>query len=195
MSRRGWSRPSGFKSYNKFFLLSVEGDKTEKQYFELFNRGSTVVHVECLKSGRKSAPEMVLKRMVKRLKEYGIKESDEAWLVVDKDQWTDQQISELYLWSEEAPNYALALSNPKFEYWLLLHFEDPKGIESSRDCSQRLARHIVKYDKKLDIRKFSKEMVEDAISRARKRDNPPCKRWPENVGTTVYRLVENILQV
>jgi hypothetical protein len=49
------------------------------------------------------------------------------------------------------PQY-FALSNPKFEYWLLLHFNDGTGIASSRDCSDRLKRHLPGYDKGIDAR-------------------------------------------
>jgi hypothetical protein len=42
----------------------------------------------------------VLARMESYLKEEGLKASDEAWLVVDKDQWTEEQLSLLYQWSQ-----------------------------------------------------------------------------------------------
>ncbi len=100
------------------------------------------------------------------LRQEALGSSDEAWLVVDKDQWTDEQLDQLHAWARTHDNYGFTLSNPKFEYWLLLHFEDGTGIASSRDCSDRL------------------------------RDNPPCTDWPRALGgTTVYKLVENILQV
>ncbi len=34
--------------------------------------------------------------------------------------------------------------------------------------------------------------IADAIKRAKRKDNPPCEKWPQNTGTTVYRLVEKI---
>ena len=120
--------------------------------------------------------------------------SDEAWLVVDKDHWQDRDLEQLHKWSQEAENYGFALSNPRFEYWLLLHFEDGTQIGSSRECSTRLKRYLPDYDKNIDIRKITPEMIQDAIRRARVRDNPPCTDWPRKLGsTTVYKLVENIL--
>lgn len=117
----------------------------------------------------------------------------EAWLVVDKDQWTDEQLTELFNWSRKQDNYGFALSNPKFEYWLLLHFEDGNGITCSRDCSERLRRFYPEYNKGIDPRKITMGMVMDAIRRAKQRDNPRCLDWPRIIGgTTVYRLVENI---
>ena len=125
-----------------------------------------------------------------------MKSSDEAWLVVDKDQWGDEQLMQLYDWAQTRNNYGFALSNPKFEYWLLLHFEDGTGIASSRDCDARLKRQLPNYNKGIDAGKISRKQIDDAIRRAKLRDNPPCIDWPRTFGsTTVYRLVENILKV
>jgi hypothetical protein len=62
--------------------------------------------------------------MTKYLKEQRLLKTDEAWLAVDKDIWIDSQLQELHQWPQEAQNHGFALSNPSFEYWLLLHFED-----------------------------------------------------------------------
>ncbi len=130
--------------------------------------------------------------MEEHLKEKGLNKSDEAWLVVDKDQWTDNQLAELGRWAKKKVNYGMALSNPKFEYWLLLHFEDGKNATTS-NCDKRLKKYLPDYDKTIDIRKISTDMINDAIRRAKKRDNPPCEDWPRGTGSTVYRLVEKIL--
>ena len=122
--------------------------------------------------------------------------SDEAWLVVGKDNWKDEQLERLHAWAQSHKNYGFALSNPKFEYWLLLHFEDGIGISSSIECSERLKRYLPGYDKGIDVRKISRSQIDMAVERARQRDNPPCCDWPRNPGvTTVYRLVESILRL
>jgi hypothetical protein len=127
------------------------------------------------------------------LKKQSLKKSDEAWLVVDKDSWTEKQLLLLNHWALSQENYRLALSNPKFEFWLLLHFEDGDGVTNSRNCSEHLKRHMPDYDKGIDISKITHHRIISAIKRATKRDNPPCVDWPRNTGTTVYRLVENII--
>ncbi len=192
--RRKFSRPLGERRYRKIFILAVEGIKTEPQYFDVFNDQNSVIRVNCLKGKHDSSPPQVLTRMENHLKKEGLKKSDEAWLVVDKDQWTDEQLSQLHQWSQQADNYGFALSNPKFEFWLLLHFEDSSGVSSSQICSQKLERYLPGYDKNIDIRKISDTMITDAIKRARKRDNPPCGDWPRTTGTTVYKLIERILE-
>lgn len=192
--RRKFQRPSGERRYRKLFVIAVEGDKTEPQYFAIFNEALSVIHVKCLKSKHDSAPPQVLKRMEDYLKEKGLRKSDEAWLVVDKDRWTDEQLAQLFEWSLDRNNYGFALSNPNFEYWLLLHFEDGTGIGTSRECYNRLNRHFPGYDKRIDPRKITREMINDAVQRARTRDLPPCSDWPRTTGTTVYRLIERILE-
>lgn len=193
--RRKFERYLGQRRYRKMFVLAVEGVKTEPQYFTLFNNQQTVIWVHCLKGGQESSPPQVLKRMENHLKREALRSSDEAWLVVDRDQWTDQQLDQLYAWATQRANYGLALSNPKFEYWLLLHFDDGIGIRSAQDCTNRLRRHLPDYDKGISQRKITREQIGDAICRARQRDNPPCSDWPRALGsTTIYRLVERVLQ-
>lgn len=192
--RREFRRPLGTRHYRKLFVIAVEGVKTEPQYFVIFNAQQSVIRVNCLKGSHGSSPLQVLKRMEDHLSQERLKSSDEAWLVVDKDQWTDEQLNQLHAWAQKRDNYGFALSNPKFEYWLLLHFEDGVGIASSRDCSDRLKRQLPGYDKDINARKITRKGIDDAIRRARERDNPPCADWPRAPGgTTVYKLVENIL--
>ena len=104
-----------------------------------------------------------------------------------------EQLTELFEWSQNKPNYNFALSNPKFEYWLLLHFGDVSGNISSKACSDRLEQALPDYDKKIKHNYFPDESIIDAIKRAQQRDNPPCKDWPRAPGTTVYRLVKSII--
>jgi len=191
---RSFQRRAGTRQYRKLFIIATEGAETERQYFAIFNNEQSVITVKCLKGGHKSSPPQVLKRMQDRLNRESPKEPYEAWLVVDKDSWTNEQLIQLHKWSEVHDNYGFALSNPKFEYWLLLHFDDGKNILNSQDCSNRLAEYLPNYDKDIDTSKITDKGIADAIKRAKQRDNPPCTDWPRAVGTTVYKLVENILK-
>ena len=107
---------------------------------------------------------------------------------------SDEQLTQLHAWSQTHDRYGFALSNPKFEYWLLLHFEDGDDIASSRECLERLKTYLPEYSKHLDVRKINWERIECAVRRAKERDNPPCSDWPRSTGTTVYRLVQRLLR-
>lgn len=193
--RRKFQRPLGERRYKKLFVIAVEGAVTEPQYFDLFHDQQSVIHVECLKGKSASSPPQVLSRMEARIHERGLAPSDEAWLVVDKDNWTDEQLLLLHQWTQVRKGRGLALSNPKFEYWLLLHFEDGSGVRTSQECSDRLARATVVSGKSINPRQFTSERIQQAVQYAKQRDQPPCEDWPRTIGTTVYRLVEAMLKV
>lgn len=190
MARRNYQRKKGKRRLKKMFLLSTEGTVTEPQYFSGFNSDTTVLHVRVIRN-RGSSPEKVLREMKRYLQEQDLQKDDEAWLVVDTDNWTDAQLTSLHQWSQKDRRYGFAVSNPMFEYWLLLHFEDGNGITSPQNCITRLKRHLPNYDKGIH-RDDVLSRIADAIHRAERKDTPACSDWPHNTGTTVYRLVKNI---
>jgi RloB-like protein len=194
--RRRFQRPLGQQSYKKLFIIAVEGNKTEFQYFnhlKTLENVRPIIRIKCLKSNHKSSPAQVLKKMLEYLKQESLKKSDEAWIVVDKDNWTNEQLKKLYDWALSSQNYGFALSNPKFEYWLILHFEDGSGITTSHQLSTRLAKYFPNYNKGIDFRKMTYEKIYDALYHAKLRDNPPCVDFPRTFGvTTVYKLIARI---
>lgn len=192
--RRQFQRKQGNRRYLRMFVLSTEGSRTEPMYFDLIKRHCPHTLISCLNEKNKSSPREVLKRMKDYLNRERLRKGDEAWLVIDRDQWTEEQLSELSRWEKESPSHGLALSNPKFEFWLLLHFEDGSGSSSAKECLDRLKVHLPEYNKILEPHHFPLERIKSAVARAKKRDHPPSPDWPRNPGsTTVYRLVENIL--
>ena len=193
---RAPSRARRSHSRRKLFIVSAEGSVTEPEYFKILNRLTTSARVQTLStSSTKSSPEYLLKQMEDYLNHNILEQDDEAWIVIDKDQWTNQQLLNLYKWSQESHNYGFAVSNPNFEYWLLLHFEKGLKIKSKYNLDTRLKGFLPKYHKHLDSRKFTKSIIEDAIERARERDTPPCSDWPSTIGcTTVYKLVERVIK-
>ncbi len=189
-------RPFGTRRYERLYLIAVEGAVTEPGYFAMFD--CQALKVECLRAKGKSAPPDVLKRMKGRIDRESMREGDEAWLVVDKDRWTDAQLKELHDWVVEQTKgvviRGLAVSNPKFEYWLLLHFEDGSQVNTGAACSSALGRHLSGYDKRVPDDVFTDERIREAVRRAKARDTPPCRDWPRTTGTTVYRLVESLMR-
>jgi len=193
MARRSFRRGAPSLSYRKLFVIACEGAKTEQQYFAMFQGASSNIDVRCLSSNKnKSAPLHVLARLDKYISAKGLRKGDEAWLVVDTDSWEEAHLKELYAWTATDGQYAMAVSNPKFEYWLLLHFENGAGVSSARDCVTRLKRYLPDYDKKLPTLAKLKEHIDDAIRNAKAKDVPPCSDFPRGRGSTVYRLVERL---
>lgn len=196
MKRRAFHRPLQERRYKKLFVIATEGAETEPQYFSIFSHEErSVIRIKCLRGQHDSSPDHVLKRMKRYIKQEALKKSDEAWLVVDRDHWNEEQLKELLRWVDMEESYGFALSNPNFEYWLLLHFEDGDGVTGSHSCIKKLKKHLPNYSKNINPGDFPHERVLRAIDRTRKRDSPPCKDWPRSSGSTVYRLVSRILDL
>lgn len=197
MKRRSFRRVGEIRDYQPVFIIATEGKKTEPAYFRMgiFRSRERPVRVKVLDRRGGSSPQAVLDRMREHLRGYQKKKGDEAWLIVDKDQWKNNDLELLYAWSQSDTYKNLAVSNPQFEYWLLLHFEGGKKINSKSACLSRLRKYMPDYDKsKIPEDKFTVTRVKSAIKRAKSQDSPPCSKWPVETGTTVYRMVERILK-
>jgi hypothetical protein len=198
MKRRTFARSQGTRRYQKLFVLAVEGEKTEPEYFNrfmvVFDRFKDVC-VKCLPGKKKNKCTQVLKRLKDYLNKENVRKPYAAWLVIDKDTNIEKDIQVVYNWLQSKKNYGLAFSNPNFEYWLLLHFEDGTKLKSVDDCSDRLKRYLPDYHKGIDKGKITADAINKAILHAKQRDTPPCLDWPKKIGgTTVYKLVEKLMQ-
>lgn len=184
-------RKTGTRDYRRVFVIATEGAATERLYFMCF-RDQVVPAMKIISRKGDSSPSAVLKAINHEIAKRGLALSDEAWVVLDRDSWTDEQLSEIARWAEQDERYNLAVSNPQFEFWLLLHLEDGHGVQSRRECETRLRRALPSFRKnRVECDKFCPH-VEIAIDRAREKDHGR-EDWPDKTGSTVYRLVERIL--
>lgn len=192
--RGGWQgqRALGERRYKRLFLIATEGAVTEPQYLHAFNSDRAIARVDCLRSGSDSAPSHVLERLAKAVKIERLRKEDQAWLVIDRDDWPEEQLAACAAWVGERRGRGLALSNPNFEYWILLHFEEVQGVVIPADIRRRLRQHLPGYDKHL-TRPFTAEQIAAACARAEGRDRPATSTWPQHAGSTVYRLVRAIV--
>ena len=181
----------------KQFLISVEGSVTEKEYFRGLKKLSRNISINYIgrKSGQ-SSPKAVLNKIREYLLDYRGK-NYEAWVVVDRDRWKEEHLDALLDWSKTSLKNNMALTNPKFEFWLLLHYIDGKKSKTPKAIVGRLKQFIPSYEKHVCQLVSSHnflQMVTDAINRAKLYDTPPCKGWPRKRGSTVYKLAESILE-
>ncbi len=210
--RRPFERPEG-KKEAKLIVIATEGRKTERIYFEKLAEvyESSNVHVKILeKLDDRSSPEDVLKQLDEFALEYHLDEEDELWMVIDRDfqSWTVQTIRTVAQKCHQKKGYYLGLSNPAFELWLILHYEDISAWElkaqedllanrkqsqnktySKKFLSKRLGGfNEAKYDPMLFVPHVSR-----AIQYAKHLDLHPRRRWPNYLATRLYRLAEKII--
>jgi hypothetical protein len=110
-------------------------------------------------------------------------EYDRVWCVVDADAFDIEAARA----AAERLDVELAVSEPCFEVWLLLHFADHRAyVENGKAACSLLAKYVPGYAKKLDFAVFDSG-VEAAIARAK-------ELGPGNPATEVWRLVEALLK-
>ena len=180
---------------SRLFVVATEGEKTEEQYLNIFQ--SRRVKVEVLSTGPdgKSAAKHVLARMAEFEERYDLGPDDERWLMFDVDRQRPQFIEEVTQMGLES-GYRLAVSNPCFELWLLLHLRehDTTDLECAAVIN-RLRSHLGSYSKtKFDSSPYGRDAIVKAIEAAKLLDRQENVRWPSYPGTHVYKLVEKLLE-
>ena len=118
------------------------------------------------------------------------------WIVIDKDKVPAGDFNGAFN-SAEAANIRVAYSNPCFELWFLLHFEYRNTAIGTKECIDKLKKHLPDYQKNaVDMYKNKKlkDKQEQAIKKATRLENnkqePPAENNP---GTTVHTLVELLI--
>lgn len=197
----------------RLIIIAAEGSKTEKRYFEDLASDSHYrnpkVHVEVLDrlESSESSPGHVIEVLNTFRGTYSLEDDDELWLVIDVDRWGDAKLKDIATQCLQK-HYRLAVSNPGFEIWLLLHFTSlheysseqqeafsAKSRSGSRTTLEKELTRLVGRFNKSDLNTSDYlPFVETALDRAEQLDLHPEHRWPNQLGTRVYQLVKSILR-
>ena len=180
-------------------LIVCEGKNTEPQYFKGFKRAcrDSLVDIE-IASGQ-GVPMTVVEESRTRMEkatDAAKREKDDylaydsVWCVFDVDE--HPHLPEACKMARDI-GINLAISNPCFELWLLLHFKDPPGMKDRKQVQRLLKKHVPGYDKSVKQATYS-DGYSIAVTRAATLDKIAEKvRTPgHNPTTGVYRLTELI---
>jgi hypothetical protein len=192
---------------DRLFLVATEDTYAPKQYFQGLSLSRvTVVVLETQEGSGLCAACHVVERLseaFRNAKQAGhVQHNDEFWVLMDTDHHVNPNHQKAFIQALKAADqsgFQIAVSNPSFELWLLLHHDDLDGAASycsSASVQKALKAVLGSYDKrKIDTARFPISKVPDAIRRARAlEDSPddPKGYWPPKPGTRVYRLMEAI---
>jgi hypothetical protein len=213
--KRDFKRPEANKDAS-LFVIATEGEVTEYQYFtQLADKiRSSKIHIEVIeKLNTNSDPKSTMKLLDKFKSEYNLRNTDELWLVIDRDKHDEpnhiQNLTEVARMCSQK-NYNLALSNPCFEIWFIFHktsldsltqdekenlFENKKNPSGRTQTEIFLVSLYGHYNKtNIDIEVFFPD-TEQAIINAKLADTNPTERWQNSLGTRVYLIVERLLAI
>ncbi|WP_066505937.1 RloB family protein [Abyssisolibacter fermentans] len=132
------------KSMKKRFILYFEGQKTEASYFEGLAKNkkhigvSNLITIEVLKRSPddgSSSPNHLIEYYLEYINESSdelyLEDLDELWMIFDKDRWPEAHISYAINGAKEN-NINIGFTNPCFEFWLLLHFDEIHEIDKKK---------------------------------------------------------------
>jgi len=203
----------------RVIIVSCEGSNTEPEYFEaikdkLKQNISSLIKIELVpKITEASEPKDVLDNLQRYVEKYDFSKGyDSLWLVCDREKVIARKTGRKGLLEViplcEEKGYSIALSNPLFEFWLLLHvvdisnYDDNTLFENGKISSKR--RYIDKelsiildggYNKKSG--KFNREIVslenvKRAIVQEQLFENDLIE-IVDNLGCNVSLLIKEIL--
>jgi len=193
---------------DRVFVVATDDTYAPEQYFENLPLPRVkVVVLPTPKDSGLSSPGHVVDRLKVAFQNVAqkrqIQAGDEFWVFLD----TDHHIRDAHLQATldalltaRQAGFEVAISNPCFELWLLLHHEDVAPGTTFAKCAeveQKLRDRLGEYNKtSVKAGHFPLGRVPDAIRRARALEaapDDPEGHWPQQAGTRVYRLVERVL--
>ncbi len=125
----------------RVIIISCEGANTEPEYFKaikekLKDNISSLIEIELVdKPSNASEPKDVLDNLQAHVDKYDFKQKhDSLWLVCDREKVIDRKTGKKGLLEIiplcQKEGYSIALTNPLFEFWLLLHLVDITGYDN-----------------------------------------------------------------
>lgn len=210
--------PSESIEPNTLYCIAFAGEgKTEYEYFDKIIDNaeklgiSKYVKIEPLETEDENDTQSHPKHVIELLHErkgnpdFGY-DPHEIWMVVDRDRQNVKkgQLIEIIKTCEQE-GYNLALSNPTFELWLLLHIIDidtynledllkNKKTGKKRFLEREIGKLCEGYRKPHIPFEIDSEMISNAIKRSKELDIDNYKLI-NKLGTNVCILVEHILNI
>ena len=193
------ARRTATREPKRRLLIVCEGRVTEPQYLRGFERWARNNTVEIVIPPLHGVPLTLVERAVvlsesaaaqaKREKDAFLA-YDEVWCVFDIDE--HPKVNEARQLAN-ARGIELAVSNPCFELWILLHFREHPGARHRHEVQSLVARYLPGYDKHLAFEDVSKG-VPAAQLRARALQQQAAEEGEphRNPTTGMFRLTESI---
>ncbi len=187
-------------------LIICEGTKTEPTYFKNFRNQEHNRLIDIIVDDTAGVPRTLVNRAVEIRKAANRRAQreqdanlryDEIWCVCDVD--AHPMLQEALVQARDN-GILVAISNPCFELWLLLHFHDQTAHLSRHEAQTQCRVHLSDYEKAVTKEYFRQLQAaySTAVRRAehlRNRHQTAGSPLHENPSTTVDRLTERILEL
>lgn len=196
---RRFSRQHRNLPYRRKFFIYTEGEETESAYLKVAARklglaGLCELHFKGSDTNILNLIAQATK--AEKASDFRPKLGDQIWILIDHDELCHfpHHFEALHTWEQEEEYRNVAISTPRFEYWLLLHIMQHPTKRNA--LSNSFVAEKLPHFKKLPIgtTSISKENIELAIQRANARGIPSPAN-PGIVGTGVGKLMAVFLSL
>ena len=180
-------------------LIVCEGEKTEPGYFDDLKRHLRISLVEIVIDDRSGVPKTLVERAVE-MKRTASREArsardkslafEEVWCVFDIDSHPNLPDARQ---QAEAHEIRLAVSNPAFELWVLLHFQNQSAFIERKPALRLCEKHLPGYSKAPTYQELERGYA-SAVSRAQSLDAQHARDGTlgANPSTAVHVLTQRL---
>ena len=200
--RRPGSRPPG-----RCILIVCEGAETEPNYFESLRRYLKLSTIQIKIRDRAGAPISVVDEAHNQIgkQEQDIRDGrtdillfEAIWCVFDVENPHHNQTFDRAVFLADQNHYQLAVSNPAFEFWYILHFErTTRPFANGDELKEYLRRHIPGYHPSLPVFDTLVATTQTAVHNS----SSILEKHPEgelrfpNPSTQVHLLVQEMIEM
>ena len=198
-------------SNNTIVIVCERQNVTERKYFDNFKGKHSLVEVRVTGKNKTRTPLELVKHAAEYEKSLGLNlepGGDSIWCVLDvesasyklEEKSRNMQLGEAKKLADKL-NVKLALSNPSFELWFLLHFRDWNSQLDNKALMRELNKWIPNYDKTKCYYKSHLKDRKAALGRAHQleknheRNERDLYLSESNPSTRVFELLNEIEQL
>jgi RloB-like protein len=206
MARRSFERPRHPRLVGRKAIVVCEGEKTERGYFEAIRQSMRLPTLRLKVIFPEGTDPLTIVTSAVEEKRVQLRErawfpGDVAWAVFDGD---EHRLSIPDRWQKalqlaRANQVKVAVSNPNFELWYLLHYQNHTADINRANILKLLRKHLPRYEKSMVMWPTPLQpLTKRAVARAEElllRINRD--RLPEhaNPSTGVHELVQHLLDL
>lgn len=194
-SRNALKRYSRKRSARKSITVVCEGKETEPNYFKSLKYDLRLSMYDVKIIPGITDPLNLVQRGISEKEKSDYKDIDEVWCVLDKEQYGQNPNFDNAVKLALTNGISLAVTNPAFELWYLLHFEYTDApFNNATEVIKRLLKFIPKYEKNMEVYPLISENTKNGIDHAKRIKKNRTKNWDSfpNPCTTVYKPVLSI---
>ena len=202
-----YDRRPGSRPPDRCILIVCEGAETEPNYFESLRSYLKLSTIQIKIKDRAGAPISVVDEAQNQIgkREQDIRDGrtdilpfEAIWCVFDVENPHHNQTFERAVIQADRNHYQLAVSNPAFEFWYVLHFESTtRPFANGDELKKYLRHHIPRYHPALPVFDNLVATTQTAVHNSYSiLENHPegDLRFP-NPSTQVHLLVEEMIEM